>query len=419
MVVISLGTNLGNRLDNLSNVVSKISQRCLKNLRSSIVLETDAIVPEGAPESWNIPYLNMIVSGTSHLSPHDLLHELKLIEREIGRPEIYDRWSPRIIDLDILLYDDLRISEDHLTIPHKELNNRPFFLHLLALMNISPWSEQFEFKNTFTKTFSLDPKFVGVVNITEDSFSDGGKYQNIEEACRQIVKLNQDGAAIIELGAQSTKAGAKILSIDEEYRKLDEVLIAAKSFVDANKIKISVDTYNADVALKLLQKHNISMINNVGNMFDDNALKAISEAKCDLCFVHSLNAPVVKENVMKSPTVVQDLIDWRDRCVDKFISVGFDESRLVFDTGIGFGKTSYQSLNILKNLQYLRSDSCKLMIGHSRKSFIRAFSDEKIAANRDLETIAISQEIFDHADFVRVHNVKDNMKSAVVHQLLK
>ena len=161
------------------------------------------------------------------------------------------------------------------------------------------------------------------------------------------------------------------------------------------------------------------MINNVGNMFDNNALKAISEAKCDLCFVHSLNAPVVKENVMKSPTVVQDLIDWRDRCVDKFMSIGFDESRLVFDPGIGFGKTSYQSLNILRNLSQLRSESCRMMVGHSRKSFIRSFSDEKIAANRDLETIAISQEIFDHADFVRVHNVRANMKAAVVHHLLK
>ena len=99
MVYISLGSNLGNRINNLRTAAAFLMQSCLRNSTCSIVLETEAILPENAPIEWNKPFLNMIVSGETGLSPTELLAALKSIETEMGRPEIYELWSPRIIDL--------------------------------------------------------------------------------------------------------------------------------------------------------------------------------------------------------------------------------------------------------------------------------------------------------------------------------
>ena len=141
MLYISLGSNLGNRINNLRTAANLITTRCLRNSSVSIVLETEAILPENAPTSWNKPFLNMIIAGETDLSPDALLTVLKSIESEMGRSTPYERWSPRIIDLDILLWDKLEINSSTLKIPHPELINRPFLVHLLALMGVEPWQK--------------------------------------------------------------------------------------------------------------------------------------------------------------------------------------------------------------------------------------------------------------------------------------
>ena len=101
MIVISLGSNLGNRLDNLRQAANLVEQRYLQSALRSIVIETEAVLAEHALSGWNKSFLNMIISGDVTLSPKDLLKELKNIEKELGRPEEYEKWSPRMIDLDI------------------------------------------------------------------------------------------------------------------------------------------------------------------------------------------------------------------------------------------------------------------------------------------------------------------------------
>jgi 2-amino-4-hydroxy-6-hydroxymethyldihydropteridine diphosphokinase len=167
MVYISLGSNLGNRINNLRTAAAFLIQGYLRNTTCSIVLETEAILPENAPIEWNKPFLNMIVSGETELSPHELLAALKSIETQMGRPELYEVWSPRIIDLDNLLWDELVINSPALKIPHPELNNRPFLQHLLALMEVK-LSQNLQITNLFEKSFVLSPQLVGVVNVTHD-----------------------------------------------------------------------------------------------------------------------------------------------------------------------------------------------------------------------------------------------------------
>ena len=202
MIYISLGSNLGNRRDHLHRAVDLLKERYLKNVRCSIILETECLLPIGAPEDWNNPFLNMVVAGDSSLSPELLLEGLKQIEQDLGRPKVQERWSPRVIDLDILFWEGVIRDTPSLKIPHPELKNRPFFTHLLAMMDISFKKENLS-QPCFLKSFTLSPQLVGIVNITKDSFSDGGLYHTPDKAIQQALKLSEEGAAIIEIGAQS------------------------------------------------------------------------------------------------------------------------------------------------------------------------------------------------------------------------
>lgn len=118
MIYISIGSNIGNRLSHLQKATELLKKRYLKDLKSSIILETKAILPNGAPPDWNKPFLNMIVYGSCSSSPEELLKGLKQIECDIGRPQVYEKWAPRVIDLDILLWDDLTLDIPVLKIPH-------------------------------------------------------------------------------------------------------------------------------------------------------------------------------------------------------------------------------------------------------------------------------------------------------------
>lgn len=417
MVVISLGTNLGNRLNNLRKAIEFMSRYCLYNMRQSIVFETVAIVPEGAPAEWNMPYLNMIVYGETKLSPRELLRSLKTIERKMGRPEIYEKWSPRIIDLDILFYNDLVVRESDLTIPHPELKNRHFFQHILSLMDINPYEHNIDSNELFTNTFTLFPQMVGVVNVTPDSFSDGGEFYDVDKAVSQVNYLSNVGASIVEIGVQSTRPGARLQSQEEEYEKLDRVFRSLNPDVLENQF-LSIDVLHSSTATQLLQKYPIYLINSVTGDFDDNTLRTMAEKQCKYCVVHSLTVPANSNVTISSNDPMPCILEWGKKSVDHLLDLGFSLDNIILDPGIGFGKTPYQNIRILKHLEDLRALNCKIMLGHSRKSYISSFSTES-AAKRDVETIAISQVVADKVDFLRVHNVRDHMRAIVAQSLLK
>lgn len=419
MVVISLGTNLGNRLNNLRLAVSLINQRCLRNMGRSIVLETAAILPDGAPKDWNIPYLNMIVCGQTDLSPNDLLRALKKIERQIGRPEVYEKWSPRVIDLDILLYNDEFIEQPYLTIPHPELKNRPFFQHLLSLMGMGAYDYTSNLKKSFLRSYVLYPHLVGIVNVTKDSFSDGGMFDGIDKAVAQIKQLQDDGASFVEIGVQSTRPGAKPISSEDEYIRLDEILSAALCMVSKNQIDISLDVLHPSAAVKLLKKYPIQQINNVAGNFDDNTLRTIADTGCKFCLMHSLEIPANKSRTIPLDiNPISYLLNWGKSSLDRLSKLGFSLENLILDPGIGFSKTPYQDIYILKNIEKLKQLGCMIMSGHSRKSYIRTFFVSEKASDRDVETEAVSLAIADKVDFLRVHNVHNHMRSLVARQIL-
>ncbi len=425
MIYISIGSNMGNRFSHLQKAAQLLKGRYFKNLKSSIILETKAILQNGAPPGWDRPFLNMVVYGSCSSSPEELLKGLKQIECDIGRLQVYEKWAPRVIDLDILLWDDLTLDTPYLKIPHPELINRPFLLHLMAMLSpMAVVNKTFgtinpNIKDCFLRSFTLSPELVGIVNITPDSFSDGGLYYDADQATEQALRLLSDGASIVELGAQSTRPGSSIQTPKAEYARLKPVLDDLNQYMKVGDIKVSIDSFWPDVILNVLEHYNIAWVNDQKGDLDDNTLKAVASSGCSIVIMHSLSIPPHKDNVIPGDTDSIDTINhWIEKSINRLLNLGFNESSIIIDPGIGFGKSLYQNIWILRNIEALQSFGCKVLVGHSRKSFISSFSTEPVF-NRDLETIALSSALHNKVDFLRVHNVRDHMRFFVAQAALQ
>ena len=431
MIYIALGSNLGNRLTNLRRAVAVIKDEILLQSTESIVIETEALMTAGAPQEWNKPYLNMVIAGKSAIKPAEMMLRLQDIEKRLGRDDSAASWAPRIIDLDILMYNDKVIDEPELSVPHKELLNRPFLVHLLALLpeRFIPYLQingnkmraneyahkNFDCNNLFSKSFVLGPQIAAVLNITPDSFSDGGVNFDHEIAVQNAYKMVQDGAEIIDIGAQSTRPGGiEVIGPDKEYERLVHVLEGLKN-LDA---KISIDTYHPKLIRKLLQKYKIDWVNDVTGNLDDDTLKEIATAGCKIVTMHSFSIPPTKERVLShGQKASTQMRVWGEMMLWRMQKHGFSVDEVIIDPGIGFGKSIYQNLSILRGVQQLRIGGAKILIGHSRKSFISGFSCAE-AIGRDLETVAISCNLAKSGvDFLRVHNVADHHRLLVASKI--
>jgi 2-amino-4-hydroxy-6-hydroxymethyldihydropteridine diphosphokinase/dihydropteroate synthase len=413
-----------------------MTKNAMKELRVSVIFETKALLPAGAPNSWDLPYLNLVVSGKSLLSPHDLLKRLKEIERELGRDLEAPKWAPRIIDLDILAWDDKIIADDVLQVPHPQLINRPFNLSLMASLQPNwrypvpnhPYSHltldeilhSTGIHSEIHKCFMPFPQMVGIVNITPDSFSDGGKYLEAQKAMIRIQELANDGAAVIDLGAQSTRPGAIPISPDEEWHRLEPVLDLLNSAFQnrpANP-KISLDSFHPEVIIKALQRYPIDWINDVQGGKDEGLLQIVADTKCKIVLTHSLTVPPSKMAVIpfdRNP--ISQLCEWAKGKIDQLQALGISQDRIILDPGIGFGKSPFQSLELLREIDMLQNIGCEILVGHSRKSFLQIMGK---TVERDLETIGISHYLVKkRVDYLRVHNVEAHQRSLVAEALVE
>ncbi len=424
MIYISLGSNLGNRLSNLRKAVELLKTDILQHTYESIIIETKALLKDGVPTEWDKPYLNMVIAGKSKLSAENLLKNLTNIEQQLGRDLSAKKWAPRIIDLDIIIYNDQNISSPGLKTPHPELLNRDFLIHLLGLMpeNYMPKlqvngkfvradeyaHEQIDCTDLFANAFTLEPQIVGVLNITQDSFSDGGKNFEPEIAIKNAYKMVTDGAEIIDIGAQSTRPGGiEIIGPEKEYERLTPVLDGLKEI----NAKISIDSYHPELIRKILKNYQVDWINDVTGNLDDDILKEIASSGTKILTMHSLSVPPDRNKILPHDSnFINYLQRWSEQMLEQMLRCGFSADDLILDPGIGFGKSIYQNLALIKEIKNLRKNGVRFLIGHSRKSFIQGFFDGKASA-RDLETIAISNNLAKSGiDYIRVHNVCDHYR---------
>ncbi|WP_316353438.1 dihydropteroate synthase [Candidatus Trichorickettsia mobilis] len=429
MIYLSLGSNQGNRLAYLRKAVTELEKHGFTMLEESIVLETKALLPADAPESWNIPYLNMIVAGLTTKSPIELLSDLKAIEVLCGRDQLRTKWAPRPIDLDILLWDAHNLELPDLKVPHPELLLRPFLIHLLAMMNVQyRWQEadsnyygmnfaQIAHQNVrveecFLRSLVLNPKLVAIVNITPDSFSDGGLYFDPQIATQKILALSEEGAYTIEIGAQSTRPNAIMVGAEEEWRRLQPVLQNIKQLQESGyELTISIDSFLPEVIHRTIIEYDIAWINDQKCELDDNTLKFIADHGCNIVVMHSLSIPPDKNNCIDfNIPPIDTILLWTEKVIARLIACGFARQQIILDPGIGFGKSIYQNLMLFRATQKLKELECQIFVGHSRKSYMTSFCKAQ-AVDRDIETLAVSQELSQlGVDYLRVHDIEKHQR---------
>jgi 2-amino-4-hydroxy-6-hydroxymethyldihydropteridine diphosphokinase/dihydropteroate synthase len=254
---------------------------------------------------------------------------------------------------------------------------------------------------------------MSILNLTPDSFSDGGVHLNIDEArFGEIVQKHiSAGATILDLGGQSTRPGAVQVSSDEELSRVLPAVKLIRSLPQAEKVAISIDTYRADVAREAI-KAGAHIVNDVSaGLMDDAMLSTVAELGCTICLMHMRGTPETMKDLADYPdglveTIGRELLD-RVRAAE---AAGIRRWRIILDPGIGFAKNKQQNLELLRRLSDLRRypglQGLPWLVGASRKAFIGRITGVHEARDRTWGTAAaVTAAIHGGADIVRVHDV--------------
>jgi len=384
------------------------------------VYESPALVHEGSPPEWDLPYFNCAVSGESALDPEDLLYRLKEIERSLGR-EVAERWAPRIIDLDILWWAGQERTTEQITIPHPSLLQRAFVLEPMRDLvgdevfdgrTFSDHADRLARQSDSSVVRAIEaeyrvrtPELMGVLNVTPDSFSDGGLYAGPQAALTHALALVDDGATIVDVGAESTRPAGERVDHAAEWTRIEPVLQGLSELQGSRSFRISLDSRNPKTVARALDV-GIDIINDVTGFSDPEMMEIAQGTDLPLVFMHSLSIPVVKgEFIPGDSDPVRFLCDWGRGRLEAFDAKGVSPSRLVFDPGIGFGKTSQQNWQVLERADELHELDTPLLVGHSRKSLFEVVTD-KPSSQRDPETLRVSKVLSEKGvEILRVHDV--------------
>jgi dihydropteroate synthase len=248
-----------------------------------------------------------------------------------------------------------------------------------------------------------NPSVMGILNVTPDSFSDGGRYTNPHIALRQAATMVEDGAAIIDIGGESTRPGASGISEQEE---LDRVLPVIESVRSVTDVMISVDTSKPGV-MRAAVAAGASMINDVAALQAEGALAAAAELKVPVCLMHMRGQP---RSMQEDPTyvdVVAEVAAFLGERIDACIAAGFDEDLIVVDPGFGFGKTHAHNVELLANLRQLKVRGRPLLAGISRKSTLGELTGRDTKDRMPASVAAAVIAVINGADIIRAHDVAE------------
>ncbi|MCX7724627.1 MAG: dihydropteroate synthase [Thermodesulfovibrio sp.] len=257
--------------------------------------------------------------------------------------------------------------------------------------------------HNFELDFLKKTYIMGIVNVTPDSFFDGGRYFSYQKAVDHALRLVDEGADILDIGGESTRPGAEPVSIDEELRRVIPVIEAVSKRVS---IPISIDTYKARVAEEAI-KAGATIINDISGLrFDPEMPYIASKYKVPVVVMHIKGTP---KDMQKNPyyeALIPEIIEYLRNSIIIAKQAGVDENMIIIDPGIGFGKLPEHNLMIIKNLKEFSSLGKPLLIGVSRKSFIGKVLNEPSPDNRLEGTAsAVAISVINGANIVRVHDV--------------
>ena len=248
---------------------------------------------------------------------------------------------------------------------------------------------------------------MGVLNVTPDSFSEGGEFFEPDAAIERGIQIAAEGADIIDIGGESTRPGAEPVSAKEELNRVIPVIEKLRAKID---ILISIDTSKAEVASAALDA-GASIINDVtAGRGDKQMLPLTATRNAALVLMHMQGEPRTMQKNPHYGDVVREVTDFFRQQYGRAIECGVDPMRLAFDPGIGFGKTLEHNLSLLKDIDRLRVHDRPLVVGVSRKSFLGKLVDSGDMSDRLAPTIAMTSMLRARgADVLRVHDVKENV----------
>lgn len=267
--------------------------------------------------------------------------------------------------------------------------------------------------------FSLSlerPLLMGILNVTPDSFSDGGSYNRLDAALAHAERLLADGADILDIGGESTRPGAPYVSPEEELQRVLPVL----QRLAALQVPLSLDTRRTSVMRAALQAGAVDLINDVSALEDDGALALVAAAKVGICLMHKQGNPDTMQQQPDYADVVQEVGGYLARRIELCLANGIARDRLLADPGFGFGKTLEHNLDLLRALPQLEAlAGAPLLVGMSRKSMLGAITgeaqpDQRLGASVAAALLAAQRG----AKVIRVHDVKATHQALQVWQAL-
>jgi len=267
-----------------------------------------------------------------------------------------------------------------------------------------------QFRFALDGAASLEPVVMGILNITPDSFSDGGRYQGLEFALTHAESMIRDGARMIDIGGESTRPGSPAVPLDEELRRVMPTLYALRTL----DVALSVDTNKPEVMREALIA-GADMINDVNGFRAPGALEAVQDSDCGLCVMHMQATPTTMQQAPRYDDVVGEVIAFLATRIDAMTTAGIDRSRICVDPGFGFGKTVEHNYALLRGLDRIRDElDLPVLAGMSRKSMIGAVTGRPVEQRTAGSVGAALAAVAQGARIVRVHDVAETVDALKV-----
>ena len=428
-IYIGIGANIpspfGNPYQSIQHLIAILPSHGITVIRQARCWRNPAWPDPNDPE-----FLNTCIEVNTSLSPDDLLKTLLKIEEQFDRTRTHKN-APRPLDLDIIDYNGEKIEQDNLSLPHPKLQERAFVL--LPLFDIAPlWQhptikipihellrnlDQEDHEKTIPlchtyHPFKEGPILMGILNVTPDSFHDGGAYNRIDRAVDRARKMIEDGANIIDIGGESTRPGAKPVTVEEEIGRTVPIIAILADEARDKGIYISIDTRNAKTMSEAI-KAGATMINDVSALtHDPDSIKVAANFDGPVCLMHMQGLP---ENMQNSPTynnVVYDVKNYLAERINACLKANISSNRIVVDPGIGFGKTLEQNLELLKKMSAFQDLGTPILLGASRKGFIEKICPGTISEQRLPGSLVVAtNSVRKGVQIIRTHDVAETKQA--------
>jgi dihydropteroate synthase len=267
--------------------------------------------------------------------------------------------------------------------------------------------------------FTLDlstPQVMGILNVTPDSFSDGGQYTHTESAVAHALQLIEDGAAVLDIGGESTRPNATPVPLQQELQRVIPVI---EALVARNiPVPISIDTYKPAVMRAAIEA-GASIVNDVRALQEAGALATVAESQVAVCLMHMQGTPQTMQDDPQYENVLLEVKDFLRARRDACLAAGITTDRILLDPGFGFGKTRAHNITLARSLAELLDLDCPLLVGLSRKSVLGQVTGNDVAARLYASVAAAVVSAMQGAHLLRVHDVKATVEALKVVTALK